>query len=98
MTVGMTSEDVDTQALSRDIEQLFRGTEQMTPAQFSETDVGNDINHLLMELADLGKAYGIRFPRSFTLLLKQFLYFDRYVQMLVPDMDLFNDARIDLLQ
>lgn len=98
VTVGMTSEDVDTQALARDIEQMFRSTEEMTPAQFSETDVGNDINHLLLELADLGKVYGIRFPRSFTLLLKQFLYFDRYVQMLVPDMDLFNDARIDLLQ
>jgi predicted unusual protein kinase regulating ubiquinone biosynthesis (AarF/ABC1/UbiB family) len=98
VAVGMTSEDVDTQALTRDIEQLFRRAEEMTPEQFIDNDIGNDVNQLLLELAELGKAYGIRFPRSFTLLLKQFLYFDRYVQLLVPDMDLFNDARIDLLQ
>ncbi len=97
ITVGMTSEDVDHGALTADIEKLFRRTEELDPMQMLEADIGSDINQLLVELADLGKAYGIRFPRSFTLLLKQFLYFDRYVQLLVPDMDLFNDARIDLM-
>ena len=95
VTVGMTSEDVDTAALSRDIEQLFKRSEAIVP-QAMANEIGNDINQLLLELADLGKAYGIRFPRSFTLLLKQFLYFDRYVQLLAPGMDLFTDERIAL--
>ncbi len=93
--VGMTSHDVDTVALSRDIEQLFKRSEAVVPRAFSD-EIGDDINQLLLELADLGKSYGIRFPRSFTLLLKQFLYFDRYVQLLAPGMDLFNDERIAL--
>ncbi len=95
VAVGMTSEDVDTAALSRDIEQLFKRSEAVVPHVLGEA-IGDDINQLLLELADLGKAYGIRFPRSFTLLLKQFLYFDRYVQLLAPGMDLFSDERIAL--
>jgi predicted unusual protein kinase regulating ubiquinone biosynthesis (AarF/ABC1/UbiB family) len=95
LSVGMTSNDVDTVALSRDIEQLFKRSEAIVPRALSD-EIGDDINQLLLELADLGKSYGIRFPRSFTLLLKQFLYFDRYVQLLAPGMDLFNDERIAL--
>lgn len=97
IAVGMTAERIDEQALTWDIEALFKRMGQVEPEQLLQADVGSEVNQLLLELADLGKAYGIRFPRSFTLLLKQFLYFDRYVQMLVPDMDLFNDGRIDLM-
>lgn len=97
VTVGMTGSDVDQVALTRDIEMLFNRGAEIDPLQGLEVDIGGEINQLLVELADLGRAYGIRFPRAFTLLIKQFMYFDRYVQVLVPDMDLFNDARIDPL-
>jgi aarF domain-containing kinase len=99
VAVGMTSEAVDTEALTRDIESLIgKASELDTMAGLDfDPDISQDINHLLIELSELGKSYGIRFPRSFTLLLKQFLYFDRYVQQLMPDMDIFTDSRIDLL-
>ena len=82
-----------------DIAALLDRAANLDPAAAMDfnPDINQDINHLLIELSELGKSYGIRFPRSFTLLLKQFLYFDRYVQMLVPDMDIFSDSRIDLL-
>ena len=44
----------------------------------------------------IGEGHGIRFPREFALLLKQFLYFDRYVQALAPELDMFSDQRVDL--
>lgn len=97
VTVGMTSQEVDTAALTRDIRNLYERAAEVDPLVMVDADVGSEINELLMDLAELGKSYGIRFPRSFTLLLKQFLYFDRYVEMLVPNMDIFSDDRIQML-
>jgi predicted unusual protein kinase regulating ubiquinone biosynthesis (AarF/ABC1/UbiB family) len=47
-----------------------------------------------MDLVAVGRRHGIRFPREFTLLVKQFLYFDRYIRMLAPDLALFGDPRL----
>ena len=55
-----------------------------------------EVNRLLMDIINIGEGHGIRFPREFALLLKQFLYFDRYVQALAPELDMFGDARVDM--
>jgi aarF domain-containing kinase len=39
----------------------------------------------------IAETHGIRFPREFTLLLKQFLYFDSYGD-LIFDMDMMMDG------
>ena len=49
------------------------------------------------DLIALGERHGIRFPRAFALLLKQILYFDRYIKILAPDMNLFDDERLEFL-
>ena len=54
----------------------------------------DDLNRALMDLVRVGRRHGIRFPREFTLLVKQFLYFDRYIRMLAPGMALFGDERL----
>lgn len=90
--VGMTSESVNADALARDIETLLN--KPIEPGIGKNEELDDEINNLLIELAELGKSYGIKFPRSFTLLLKQFLYFDRYIQMIIPDMNIFEDDRI----
>ena len=46
---------------------------------------------ILLEMVRIAEAYGIRFPREFTLLLKQFLYFDSYGDILF-DMDFLMDG------
>jgi len=38
--------------------------------------------------------HGWSFPREFTLLTKQMLYFDRYAKALAPDVNLFMDPRV----
>ncbi len=54
----------------------------------------SSVNDVINNLGEVARNHGIRFPRSFTLLLKQFLYFDRYIQILDPGANLFNDERV----
>lgn len=95
--VGMTREEVDVDALTRDIESLQGSFMQVDPSALVQADRNDkEVNKLLMDLVKIGEGHGIRFPREFALLLKQFLYFDRYVQVLAPEMDMFSDSRVDL--
>jgi aarF domain-containing kinase len=87
--MGATNQIVDTQALSNDLKQLY--------ARFEEDANSDDfLNEVTMQVSTLGRRHGIRFPREFTLLLKQFLYFDRYIRLLSPGLDMFGDERLFL--
>lgn len=87
--IGATNQKVDTAALSFDLRKLYNEFEQ---------DTGSDdfLNIVTMQVSTLGRRHGIRFPREFTLLLKQFLYFDRYIRQLSPGLDMFGDERLFL--
>ncbi|HXH04174.1 MAG TPA: AarF/UbiB family protein [Candidatus Competibacteraceae bacterium] len=85
--LGATREDVDVNALARDIEALYADLERLNAASGS---VEHELNHLLLQLMELGRRHGIRLPRAFALLLKQFLYFDRYIRLLAPELKLFD--------
>jgi predicted unusual protein kinase regulating ubiquinone biosynthesis (AarF/ABC1/UbiB family) len=95
VAVGMTKTNVNIAALAGDIRNLFAPQfEQMN----TYNEANDDVEKLLSELGAVASHYGIRFPRAFTLVVKQFLYFDRYMQILAPGHNVFNDDRIDLLQ
>ena len=95
--VGMTREEVDVAALARDIGALQERLTEVDASALVQADRNDrEVNQLLTELVRIGENHGIRFPREFALLLKQFLYFDRYVQALAPEMDMFNDQRVDM--
>ncbi len=97
VTVGITREAVDVEALTADITALFDNLNALDPVEVLESRSGDGINALLSDLGAIARNYGIRFPRSFTMLLKQFLYFDRYVELLAPGVDLFRDERVDMM-
>ena len=86
---------MDVNSLTRDIQNLFEGLNALDPKQVLENRQGDGINSMLSELGDIARKYGIRFPRAFTMLLKQFLYFDRYMELLAPGADIFQDDRVD---
>ncbi|ASK34481.1 kinase [Alcanivorax sp. N3-2A] len=95
--VGMTREKVDVEALARDIAGLQHRLTDVDATALVQADRNSrEVNQLLGELVRIGESHGIRFPREFALLLKQFLYFDRYVQVLAPELDMFNDGRVDM--
>jgi aarF domain-containing kinase len=95
ISVGITRDAVDVDALADDIRRVFEGLNALDPAQVLENRQGDGINGLLSELGEIARNYGIRFPRAFTMLLKQFLYFDRYMELLAPGADIFHDDRVD---
>jgi aarF domain-containing kinase len=85
--IGATNSEINTHALAKDLEQLWLQIQQ-------DNMDDNFLNEITLRVSMLGRQYGIRFPREFTLLLKQLLYFDRYIRLLSPDLDLFSDERI----
>ena len=102
--VGLTRDEVDAEALTRDIEALFKDLDNLDAMDMNQLgdfdqigENGDKVTQMMSKLGEIARQYGIRFPRAFTLLLKQFLYFDRYVDMLAPGTELFNDDRIDTL-
>lgn len=95
--IGITRQVVNTRALAEDLRQLYSRMESMNQYGNGRRDAEDEVNALLMEVVRIGELYGLHFPREFALLLKQFLYFDRYVHLLAPGMDMFVDERLTLL-
>ncbi|PAU82032.1 kinase [Halovibrio salipaludis] len=103
--IGVTREGVDVKALARDLSGLQQHMETVVPTDPQEMpdietlseETDDDVNELLMDLVRVGEDHGLHFPREFALLIKQFLYFDRYVHILAPEMDMFLDERLNML-
>ena len=99
--IGITREAVDATSLAKDLKQLYRNMDRMVPdesaADWQGGDADDEVNNILMEVVRIGEDHGLHFPREFALLLKQFLYFDRYVHILAPEMDVFMDDRLTML-
>merc|ERR1711992_145741 len=56
----------------------------------------NEITSLLLDLVNVTENNGLRLPREFGLLVKQVLYFDRYLKILAPQIGVMSDSRIML--
>lgn len=96
--IGMTRRSVNVEALTRDLEAIYGSFTRVDPGHVLNGAVNeNEINRIMLDIVAVGERHGIRFPRAFALLLKQILYFDRYVKILAPDLNVFSDERIELL-
>ena len=93
--IGMTKRAVDTGKLAKDLEEIYGAFTTVDPEHVLNGAVNDgEINRIMLDIVAVGERHGIRFPRAFALLLKQILYFDRYVKILAPDMNMFADDRI----
>ena len=54
----------------------------------------SEITDLLLALVDVAENNGLKLPREFGLLVKQSLYFDRYIKILAPTIDVLKDDRV----
>jgi predicted unusual protein kinase regulating ubiquinone biosynthesis (AarF/ABC1/UbiB family) len=97
--IGITRHTVEASLLANDLRKLYSKMDQMAPdtVAYTADQAEDDVNHLLMDMVKVGESHGLHFPREFALLLKQFLYFDRYVHILAPEMDMFMDDRLKML-
>lgn len=103
--MGAADEDVDTQKFGEDIKKVIMNLSQVQPdvtvsgmsdgtmqgrIDFDE----NEVTQVLLDIVDVTENNGLKLPREFGLLVKQSLYFDRYLKILAPDLDVVNDARV----
>ena len=61
-------------------------------AQLNVND--EDITNLLLEVVQMTEQNGLKLPREFGLLVKQSLYFDRYLKILAPGVNIMEDERV----
>lgn len=96
--IGVADRKVEISKLAYDLEQLVRHAESMDSRMIGNPmDMDNaEMDRFMLSIVELGKKHGIKFPREFALLLKQILYFDRYIELLAPGMNMFNDERVIL--
>lgn len=94
--IGMTDHAVDVDRLAADIKRFYTDIDENAPQTVD--DIANvdeqEVNRVMMELLALAKRHGIHFPREFALLLKQLLYFDRYVRILSMEGNIYSDERL----
>lgn len=81
--IGMTKPDIDIKnQLACDLKNLLTAHTDST---------SESLNAFMAQMAHIGKKHGIHFPKDFALLTKQLLYFDRFMMILAPDMDMFGE-------
>ncbi len=97
--MGMTHQQyktVDIKVLAQDLEKLFGGLMNADPQQLLSGNMA-EMNGVMLDMVGIGGRHGIHFPRDFALLMKQMLYFDRFMRILTPQMDIFADERLKLI-
>lgn len=95
--IGATKDkaQLDLKRFARDLESLWRNIS--SDKMLNSNDPDSFWRAITMDLSAIGTRHGIRFPREFTLLIKQFLYFDRYIRLLAPAIDMFDAGRMDIM-
>lgn len=103
--MGATDEKVNIQKFGQDIDRVIQrlnGVESQVSvsAMADGTVTGRidvdetEITNLLLEIVEVTENNGLKLPREFGLLVKQSLYFDRYLKILAPNADVMSDSRV----
>jgi predicted unusual protein kinase regulating ubiquinone biosynthesis (AarF/ABC1/UbiB family) len=97
--MASTAEGIDEIKFANDLKRILQEmksiTDSMQKGRESEIDESR-LNRIMFDIADVSKRNGLKIPREFGLLIKQMLYFDRYVKILAPEMDLIKDQKLYL--
>ncbi len=97
LIIGVTAQTVNVTDLARDLRDLIESAQNMLVAPLEQDLDVDEAERFMLSIVDLGRKHGVKFPKEFALLLKQLLYFDRYIQLLAPDLSPFEDARVQLI-
>lgn len=93
--VAMDSTDsgVSPSLLAKELNDVFSELENVYES-ISENQMFDEskLNRIMYDLKDIAEKNGLKIPREFALLMKQMLYFDRYVKSMAPEINLFKDT------
>jgi aarF domain-containing kinase len=97
--MGATDAEVDVVKFGRDIEQVMSNMAKVSPDSIG-VGLGRDgtvsatisfdedeVTNMLLKIVAVTEDNGLKLPREFGLLVKQSLYFDRYLKILAPGLD-----------
>ena len=89
-----TAKGIDEVKFAKDLEYIFEEMNEIA-MNLQLGDVASidesRLNAVMLRISDISKNNGLKIPHEFGLLIKQMLYFDRYVKILAPEMDLIKD-------
>jgi len=106
--MGAADEKVDVVKFGKDIERVLNNIATVQPnvsvvsngrnggIQGSLAFDDQEITQVLLDIVEVTEANGLKLPRAFGLLVKQSLYFDRYLKILAPSLDVMADDRVYL--
>jgi len=104
--MGAADEKVDLDSFGADIEKALVNLNSVQPdvTVTANVDDGsvqgtldfdeNEVTGLLLDFVEVAENNGLKLPREFGLLVKQSLYFDRYLKILAPGIDGMYDTAI----
>ena len=105
--MGATDEEVNLPQFASDIERVMMNLGSVqTDVTLTATNDGtlqgsldfdeSEVTNVLLDIVDVTENNGLKLPREFGLLVKQSLYFDRYLKILAPNLDVMSDERVGL--
>ena len=105
--MGATDAEVDTDKFGQDIEKVMNNLmtvqTDVTVAAMPDGSIAGSLNvdedeitNVLLEIVAVTEDNGLKLPREFGLLVKQSLYFDRYLKILAPELDVMGDTRVSV--
>ncbi|CAA0115531.1 putative protein [BD1-7 clade bacterium] len=93
--IGATRKEVDLKLFAEDLRKLW--SQLSSDDLLDNEDPDSFWRQVTVSFSSISSRHGIRFPREFTLLVKQFLYFDRYIRLLAPEVEMFDTERMDII-
>ncbi|KAI2495999.1 ABC1 family-like protein [Fragilaria crotonensis] len=104
--MGATDEEVDIVKFGSDIEMLLNDLSMVQPdvtiAAMADGSVAGsvsvseqEVTNIVLAIVKVTEDNGLKLPREFGLLVKQSLYFDRYLKILAPGLDVMTSDRLE---
>ncbi|WCL48614.1 ABC1 kinase family protein [Leptospira sp. GIMC2001] len=91
-----TEAKIDKQKLVKDLNsvftEMFSIMEKLQSGNVAAID-DHQLNRIMFDIKEITETNGLKIPREFGLLIKQILYFDRYVQSLAPEINIIRDQK-----
>ncbi|TGL59805.1 ABC1 kinase family protein [Leptospira jelokensis] len=89
-----TDSGVNPTLLAKELDSVFNELESVY-VHLTENEMFDEskVNRIMFDMKEIAEKNGLKIPREFALLMKQMLYFDRYVKSMAPEINLFRDSQ-----
>ena len=95
--MNATDQEIDIKNFAKQLESVFTEFNKLGESIEKSADIGEaQINELMIELVQASEENGLKIPREFALLFKQMLYFDRYIRLLAPELNIADANKIQM--